>query len=53
EICEIIGRIVGKTPVFTIDEKTEPKHLFGDIGKMKRLLGEPALTFEEGVKQLV
>lgn len=52
-ICSTIGEIAGKTPAFQVDERSEPRHIYGDVSKMKRLLGEPKISFAEGVNELV
>lgn len=51
-ICEAIGKQLGKEPVFKIQD-TEPKHLVADISRMKELLVEPEISFEEGIKLLI
>lgn len=52
DICEQIGRVTGKEPVFSIDDK-RPGNLFGDISKMKTLLVAPEIKFAEGIKTLL
>lgn len=52
QICEIISKKIGKEPTLKIQD-TEPKHLFGDIKKMKTLLIEPKIKFSEGVNELI
>ncbi len=53
EMGEIIGQIVGKRPVFTVEERSTPRHLCGDLAKMRRLLGAPRVGFAEGVQSIV
>lgn len=53
EISETIGRVLGKTPHFAIDINIVPKHLVGDISKMKDLLIEPSMKFEDGIKAMI
>lgn len=53
EIGEAIGDIVGRKPIFTIDENAKPAHLIGDIGKMRSLLSEPKIHFNKGVARLI
>lgn len=53
EIAEIIGRRTGKDPQFNIDKEIKPKHLIGDISKMKKLLVSPAMKFQEGIESLL
>jgi len=52
EICDIIGKLINKTPNYTL-EKQEPKNLVGDIKKMCKLLIAPKIKFEDGVKSLL
>lgn len=53
ELCEMIGEITGREPVFQVDESSSPPHLVGDIGKMIRLLVAPNVTFAEGLRTTV
>ena len=48
-----IGHAAQKTPVFEVQEREVAHQLVGDIGEMKRLLGEPKIRFEEGVERAV
>lgn len=52
EICDIIGQIVNKKPKFNILDQN-PKHLIGDISKMKELLSVPVIDFRTGINYLV
>jgi UDP-glucose 4-epimerase len=52
EICEIIGTKIDKKPIFKAQD-TEPKHLFGDIAKMQKLLIKPEIKFAEGINELI
>ena len=52
EICEIIGTVVNKKPQFNIEEKY-PAHLMGNISQMNKLLVNPSIKFEEGIKTLI
>lgn len=51
-ICEVIGKQLGKDPVFKIQD-VEPKHLVADITRMKEMLAVPQILFREGVKLLI
>lgn len=51
KIGEIIGKEIGKGPLFHVRKDTEPRHLVGDVHKMTELLGSPAVTFKEGISQ--
>jgi UDP-glucose 4-epimerase len=47
-----VARLIGGPTVF-IEPRVEAKHSLADISKAKELLGwEPAVTFEEGIKEL-
>ncbi len=50
EICEIIGKQLNMEPKFLTQESESPEKLIGDIAKMKKLLIEPTVSFEEGIK---
>lgn len=52
EIASIIGKQVGRTPVFTTVAERESNHLVGDISKMSALLGEPKVPFADGVAEI-
>jgi len=53
EICTIIGDKVGKTPIFECDENVKPKNLFSNINRMKDLLIEPSVKFENGIMEII
>jgi UDP-glucose 4-epimerase len=53
EICEIIGKAIGKQPRFESDEEKIPSHLIGDISRMKELLYTPTIKFKEIIKSLI
>lgn len=53
EIGTIIGEVVGRDPVFSVDSSVQPRHLIGDIGKMESLLRAPEVRFRDGVSKLV
>jgi UDP-glucose 4-epimerase len=48
---EQIGRAVQEEPLFEVREDLPPHHLIGNIAKMSRLLGEPQVRFEEGIRR--
>lgn len=52
EICETIGRKIGKQPVFKINN-TEPKNLIGDNTKMRKMLIEPKIKFDTGIDEII
>lgn len=51
-IAELIGDAVGKSPVFSADEKAVPRHLVADIENMKRALGTPTTGMARGIAEL-
>lgn len=52
EIGDIIGKQVGRAPLFTVESDSEPHHLIGDISKMKELLGAPSVPFSDGIVEV-
>ena len=48
-IAEIIGEVVGKKPLFDIQPSSINGDMIGDISRMKSLLCEPRVGFNEGV----
>jgi UDP-glucose 4-epimerase len=52
ELGEIIGRQVGKRPLFNQTSSTEGKDLIGEISRMSYLLGTPRIGVEEGISRL-
>jgi nucleoside-diphosphate-sugar epimerase len=52
EICETIGRAVDRRPVYKV-EKTAPRHIIGDITKMRDLLFSPRIPLRKGLSSLV
>lgn len=53
QIGEVIGDQVGREPCFEVDADTEPRHLVGDISKMKELLVSPRVSFDDGIGRMV
>lgn len=52
EIGTIIGKVIGKDPIFEHDWEATPKHLLGDIKKMISVLGPPEIPFEKGIRKV-
>jgi UDP-glucose 4-epimerase len=52
EIALVIGRRVGETPVFTVDNTVTPNHLVADIQRMSSALGAPRIGIETGLAEL-
>jgi UDP-glucose 4-epimerase len=52
EIVELIGRQVGREPVFAVDETMPPSHLVADIVRMSRALGAPKIYLAAGIAEL-
>ena len=53
EIGEIIGRKLGREPVFAVDETKLGENLIGDIDRMSGQLVAPERRFEDGVTELL
>jgi nucleoside-diphosphate-sugar epimerase len=51
EMVNIIGGRVGRKPVFEVVTGSPPQHLVADTGRMRALLGPPAIDFDEGVQR--
>jgi UDP-glucose 4-epimerase len=51
-IAERIGSELGREPIFTVDSATKPRHLVADIGRMRAVLGAPAIGVTEGIREL-
>lgn len=52
DICEIIGRLVGKKPKYSwVPEKTS--NLIGDISAMSNKLAKPSIHFPDGIIDLI
>lgn len=51
EIAEIIGRQVGREPSFSVAADDLPRHLVGDISRMRALLHDPVVGFAEGIRR--
>lgn len=52
-IAEIIGDCVGIKPVFEYVADKNCHNIVGDISKMRRLLGEPKVSFSKGISLLI
>lgn len=52
QIACIIGKAVGREPVFKIDA-SEPRHLIADIGALSDTLVVPKVAFEQGIVELI
>lgn len=53
EICLIIGDKMGVQPSFNCDETVKPKNLFSHINRMKEILMEPSIIFEQGIIEII
>lgn len=49
DIGEIIGRAVGRSPLFVNKPEAVPKNLIGDLEKMTKLLAPPTIKLNEGI----
>jgi UDP-glucose 4-epimerase len=52
DIGEILGRHLGKAPVFETQKDVVPNDLVGDIGRMKADLHRPTVTLHEGLREM-
>jgi nucleoside-diphosphate-sugar epimerase len=48
-----IGHALGHEPIFSVEPNVMPKHLSGDISKMRELLLPPQVTFADGLKSML
>lgn len=53
DICDEIGRKLGKEPKFDVNENVIPRNIIGDISKLKNELYVPVVGFSEGVTSLL
>ena len=51
EYCQMAGEMVGKEPIFVENGKSWP--IWGDTGKMERLLGPSKVSVREGVRRII
>jgi nucleoside-diphosphate-sugar epimerase len=52
-ICEEMGRLLGRRPVFDVDMIAQPNHLVADIERMSRALGAPETGVAAGIAELL
>lgn len=52
-IAQIIGRAVGREPVFRVEPADRPVYLAGSVERASALLGAPRVRFEQGVADLL
>lgn len=53
DMADLIGREVGRSPVFQHTDGPEGLDLVADITRMRTLLHEPAIGFQEGIRRLI
>jgi nucleoside-diphosphate-sugar epimerase len=53
EIGNLIGKAVGRKPVYSVDRNASPRHLSGDIAKMRDFLVPPSTRFAEGLQTML
>lgn len=53
QICEEMGRLLDRRPIFDVDMTTRPNHLIADIGRMSRALGAPKIGIKAGIAELL
>jgi UDP-glucose 4-epimerase len=52
-IGEIIGTVVGKSPIFKVEASASPRNVIADTARMSELLQPPTVKFEVGVKDVL
>jgi nucleoside-diphosphate-sugar epimerase len=52
EIALVMGRCIGRDPIFTVDTTVPPNHLVADIQRMSGALGAPQIGIEAGIAEL-
>jgi UDP-glucose 4-epimerase len=52
EIGKLIGAELDREPLFEVRDDLEPGHLIGDVTKVRGLLGEPQVSFQDGVVEV-
>lgn len=53
QIGDLVGRAVGREPVFATSESGGSSNLAGDITRMRQLLVAPQISFAEGLKSIL
>lgn len=53
QICNIIGDQMGKKPIFEINEAEEMHNIIGCTRIMKKMLNEPKVSFEKGIRSCI
>jgi UDP-glucose 4-epimerase len=53
EIVEEIGLALNRKPNFSVDQSSTPRHLSGDISKMRELLIPPRVSFSDGLRSML
>jgi nucleoside-diphosphate-sugar epimerase len=53
QIGTLIGKAVGREPVFEIDPDAIPRHVSGEISKMCTLLNSPRVFFADGLRSML
>jgi UDP-glucose 4-epimerase len=53
EIGEEIGRSLRCEPIFSVDRSSTPRHLSGDISKMRELLVPPKVRLKDGLRSML
>jgi nucleoside-diphosphate-sugar epimerase len=51
-VAESLGQIVGREPVFEINNTVAPNHLVADIKRMESALGTPRIGIDSGLSEL-
>lgn len=52
-IADMLGRKLGRAPLFDIDAAARPGHLVADIARMTQAVGAPKIGVDEGLSELL
>jgi len=52
ELVGVMGEIIGRKPEVSFNEDIDPKHLVGEIDKMRELLSPPKIGLAEGLAEV-
>ena len=53
EISNIIGRLLGRKPEFSLEPSAQSYRIVGDIGRMSEMLAAPVVRFEDGARTVL
>ena len=52
-ICDRMGLLLDRRPMFDVDLVAQPNHLIADIERLSRILGRPQTSIESGIAELL